>query len=200
MNKTTRKWTAGAVLALALCGVTVNVGRGDDDDDKLKEAVAAAKVVIIKNLSGVDGPAAMKLAKDHKMEATMKLFKPKSKGGIGVGSLTSAGHKDSIELLIRDYALKSPTKAEVTKNADDLLKAAQATAVIAELTPHWGPAKDLPGGKTQAKWKALTKDMKEGSADLVAAAKAKDDKAVATAAQKLNSSCAECHKIFRDDK
>ena len=199
MNKKTRKWTACAVLALTLCGVSARICRGDDDDDekKLKEAVTAAKKAILEKLDGpVDPP---KLAKEHKMEATMRLFKPKSKGGIGVGDLTKASHKDSIELLIRDYTIKSPTKAEVEKYNKDLVKSAQIAALIAEMTPYWAPTKDS-GAKTKAKWLELTKEMKGGSADLIAAAKAKDEKAVATAAMRLNNSCAECHKIFRDDK
>jgi hypothetical protein len=137
------------------------------------------------------------------MDATMKLMKPKSKNGISIGKLVSAGHKDSIELLIRDYAINDrngPTKKEVTNYNDDLIRAIKVVAAIAEMTPSWAPTKDLPGGKTKAKWKSLTEDMKKGSADLLAAIKAKDDKAVATSARKLNESCADCHKIFRDDK
>ncbi len=201
MNKKTRKWTAGAVLALALCGVTVGMSRGaDDEDELLNKAIEAAKKVILEKSDGpMDAAAAAMLAKEHKMEATMKLFKPKSKRGVGVGDLTKAGHKDSIELLIRDYTIKSPTKAEVEKYNKELIKAANITAIIAEMTPNWAPIKDS-GPKTKAKWLELTKEMKEGAADLVAGAKAKDEKAVETAAKRLNNSCAECHKIFRDDK
>ena len=206
MNKKMRKWTAGALLAVALCGVTVGLGRADDEEDakKLKQAIAAATEEVLKNLNKVgtaDFPAmAGKIAKEHKIEATMKLFKPKSKNGVGIGGLTGASHKDSIELLIRDYTIKAPNKAEVTKYADDLVKLAQITSVVAEMTPSWVPLKDGPAGKTKAKWMQLSEEMRKGSAELVAAAKAKDDKAVEAAAKKLNGSCAECHKIFRDDK
>jgi hypothetical protein len=201
MNRKTRTWTAGAVLALALCG-TANLCLADDDEDaaKLKEAMAAAKKVVMANLNGITPAVADKLAKEHKIDATMKLMKPVSKNGISIGTLTKAGHKDSIELLIRDYAITPPTKAEVEKYNDDLIKSIQVVGVIAEMTPTWTPMKDGPMGKTREKWKALTEDMKKGSAELIAAAKAKDDKAVATAAKKLNESCAMCHKIFRDDK
>jgi cytochrome c556 len=209
MNKTTRRWTAGAVLALALCGMTVNVGRGDDDEDELmlKKAIAAASKEVLANLDKVGQPGfeaiAAKIAKEHKIEATMKLFKPVSKGGISIGKLTKAGpkgHKDSIELLIRDYTIMPPTKKEVTDCNDDLLKAARVTAVMAELVPHWAPTKSGAGGKTPEKWKELAAEMKLGAADFVAAAKAKDEKAVETAANRLNNACAMCHKTFRDDK
>jgi len=201
MNRKTRKWTAGAVLALALCGMG-KVCLADDDEDakKLKEAMDAARKVVMANLNGITPDAAAKLAKEHKIDATMKLMKPVSKHGISIGALTKAMHKDSIELLIRDYAIMGPTKAEVEKYNDDLVKSIQVVGVIAEMTPTWTPLKDGPMGKTKDKWKALTEDMKKGSAELIAAAKAKDEKAVATAAKKLNESCAQCHKIFRDDK
>jgi hypothetical protein len=198
MNTKTRKWTVGSLLTLALCGMTVSVGRGDDDDEALKKAIAAAKKVIMEKAGTKIDAAA--LAKEHKMEATMKLFKPKSKGGIGIGGLTGANHKDSIELLIRDYSIKPPTKAEVGKYADDLIKAAQITGTIGELTPYWGPAKPGPMGKTPEKWKSLSEEMQKASAELIKAAKAKDEVAVAESAKRLNNSCAECHKVFRDDK
>ncbi len=215
MSKTTRKWSAGAVLAAALCGITVGGGRGADDDEDpdvkaLKKAIAAAGAEVTKHLEKAGtsefDALAPKIARDHKIEATMKLMKPKSKGGLSIGKLVGAGHKDSIELLIRDYAIgewagtKGPTKKEVTDCNADLVKAAQVTALIAQMTPTWTPTKSLPGGKTPEKWKALTEDMKKYSAELITAAKAKDEKAVSAVAKKLNNSCAECHKIFRDDK
>ncbi len=43
-------------------------------------------------------------------------------------------------------------------------------------------------GKTPEKWIELTEGMKKGSDDLIAAAKAKDDKAVGEAAKRLNNS------------
>jgi hypothetical protein len=193
MNTKTRKWAVGGLLTLALCGMAVSVGRGDEEED-LKKAIAAAKKVIeAKAGTTVDAVA---LAKEHKIDATMRLFKPKNKGGIGIGGL-KANHKDSIESLLRDYATKPPTKDEVTKFADDLIKTAQVAAIIAEMTPHWSPATAGPMGATPAKWKSLSDDMKKSSAELITAAKAKDEKAVDSAAKKLNNSCAECHKIFR---
>ena len=171
----------------------------------LKKAVAAAGAAVTKHLDKAGTPAfdseAAKLAKEHKIEATMKLMKPKSKGGISIGKLVGAGHKDSIELLIRDYCTnKPPTKREVTDCNEDLVKAAQVTAIIAQMTPSWKPAKDQPGGKTKAKWMELSDEMKKYSGELIKAAKAKDEKAVVDVSKKLNNSCAECHKIFRDDK
>jgi hypothetical protein len=214
MSKTMRKWSAAAVLAVALCGITVS-GRGADDDDDpdvkaLKMAIAAAGAEITKHLdkAGTSEFEALapKIAMQHKIEATMKLMKPKSKGGISIGKLVSAGHKDSIELLIRDYAIgewagaKGPTKKEVTDCNADLVKAAQVTAIIAQMTPTWTPGKAQPGGKTPEKWKSLTEDMKKYSVEFLKAAKDKDEKKVGEVAKKLNNSCAECHKIFRDDK
>jgi hypothetical protein len=203
MNRMARKWSAGVVLASALCAVAVNVGRGDDDHEDakaLRKAIDAAGKEVLKNLNGIGATAAAKLAKEHKMEATMRLFQMQSKGGLGIGDLTKAGHKNSIDLLIADYSTtKPPTKDEVKKYAGDLIKVAQITAVIAEMTPTWGPAK-AQGMKTPEKWNELTAEMKQGSADLISAAKAQDEKAVLAAAKRMKNSCAVCHKIFRTDK
>jgi len=200
MNTTTRKWTAGSLLALGLCCLTGSSYSADDED---KVAIAKAKEAVLKLTDKAGTPAgtadATKAAKEHKLEFVMRTFKPKNKGGVGIGmGLVQAGHKDSIELLIIDYAKKTPPKGEVDKNTADLVKAAQVSAAVADEAMHQGPAKDV-GKKTQAKWKALMQDMQKSSADLIAAAKAKDEKAVGAAAQKLNTSCSECHSIFRED-
>ncbi len=195
MNRLTRKWSAGAVLALALCGMPGSVGRGDDDDEEtkaLRKAIEAAGKEVLRNLNGIDAAAAAKLAREHKMDATMRLLQIQSKGGLGIGDLTKAGHKNSIDH-------KPPTRDEVKKHADDLVKVAQITAVIAEMTPTWGPTK-AQGMKTPEKWNALSAEMKQGSADLMAAAKAQDEKAVLAAAKRMKNSCTVCHKIFRTDK
>ena len=181
----------------------------DDDDRKLKLAIEAAKEDVLKYTDDLDKKtisqrdltaAAADLAKRHTMEATMKLFKPQSKGGIGIGNLAKAGHKDSIELLIRDYSIRPPSKDEVTRYQAELVKLAQTSLVIAELTPHWAPTKKDYAGRTPQQWKAMAEEMKKGSADLVAAAKANNEKAVETAAKFLNNSCAECHKLIHDDR
>ncbi len=206
MNKTTRKWMTGAVLALVLCGMAIKVSRADDDDDDkaLKAAIAAAKAAMEKDYSKTGtadmGKVVAKLIKDHKMEATMRLMKPMSKGGISIGKLKDANHKDCIELLLHDYATnKPPTAKEVKDCNDDLVKTAQVIRMIAEMTPAWNQGrKGAAMQKTPEKWIELTEVMKKGSDDLIAAAKAKDEKAVIEAARRLNNSCLECHKIFRD--
>src|SRR5260370_29940139 len=115
MSKTTRKWSAGAVLAAALCGITVGGGRGADDDEDpdvkaLKKAIAAAGAQVTKHLEKAGtsefDALAPKIARDHKIDATMKLMMPKSKRGLSIGKLVAAGHKARIELLIRDSAIR----------------------------------------------------------------------------------------------
>jgi hypothetical protein len=202
MTRTARKWSA-AVLVLALCGLAASVGRGDDEDEEakaLRKAIDAAGKEVVKHLDGIDGPTAAKLAKEHKMDATMRLLQIQTKGGLGIGGLAGPRHKNSIDLLIADFATnKPPTADEVKNNTDDLIRVGQVTAVIAEMTPHWGPTK-AQGMKTPEKWKALSEQMRQGAIDLVAAAKAKDEKAALAAAKKMKISCADCHKIFRTDK
>jgi len=202
MNRTV-KWTAAALLALGLSALTVRTSFSAEDEDE-KKATAAAQKAIMDLMAKAGTPAAvadaMKVAKAHKLEHTMRGFKPKAKGGIGIGTgLTKAGHKDSVELLIIDYAKKAPTAKEVTDYNADLVKAAQITHAISQTTLFQGPERAV-GKKTPARWKELTEDMRKASADFLAAAKAKDAAKVGETAQKLNTSCTECHSIFRDDK
>ena len=89
MYKNKSKWTAAALLALGLCGMTAKFAVADDEDEAKKKAIAAAQAAILKLTDGVGGPSWVKdteaLAKAHKLEPVMIGFKPKSKGGIGIG-------------------------------------------------------------------------------------------------------------------
>jgi len=193
MNKIARKWTAASLLALGLIWSTGGVGRADDDDDKPK--IVAAGKSVLQLLDKMDGQDFDK--QDNKLEYAMKgAFRPKSKGGVGIGELKNAGHKDSIELLIMDYAKKAPTNMEVMKYNADMVKAAQITKILAYASPHWAPMKDV-GKQTKAAWNGFSDDMKKGADAFLDAAKAKDDKAVGVAVKKLNKSCVDCHAIFR---
>ena len=213
MHTISRRRLLGVLLLLAVCSL---LARADDDEDEqnLKKAIAAARVAVLRFADGqgedptkpLDVPKeAAALAKHHKIEATMKLFKPKSRGGIGIGELVNAGHKDSIELLIRDYTIKPPKKGEVALYADDLIKVGRISLAIAEMTPHYIPLTPSSAeGRRRivTRWKKSSGEMKKASADLIEAANAKDEKAVAIAAKNLHNSCAECHSLFtgREEK
>ncbi len=136
------------------------------------------------------------IANKYPLEETSRVFRPKSKLGIGIGGLPSAGHKDGIELLLRDYALKAPTAAEVTKYNDDLLQVARITLAMSEVMPYYAPKQDK-GPATAVNWRTFSAAMKRGSQDFLDAVGAKDNQKIAAAAKQLNNTCATCHNVFR---
>jgi cytochrome c556 len=168
------------------------------------EGADAAKVDVNKMVDKLgDANFAQGVAKANGIEDVMHLFKPRNKGGFGIGAMpppAAAGVKDSIELTIIDLSndKKGFTKEFVGKYSADLVKAAKQTQAIAEINTHYAP-KEKKGAKDPAVWKQLTGEMKTGAGDLAKAAEAKDPAAVKAAATKLNASCVRCHEIFRDE-
>jgi hypothetical protein len=144
------------------------------------------------------GEAAV-LTKKGDLDDAMRLFKPKNKNGLGIGDLTRAGHKAGIELLIRDYASRPPTDAEVTRHHAELQRVGRITLVIAEIMPHYAPQKDL-GSKGPTDWRKRSGEMKKGALNFLDAVGAKDPRLIAEAAKRLNNTCVECHKLYRDDE
>jgi hypothetical protein len=180
-----------------------------DEDESLKRVIDASKATVLQFADalekGIKTPKdlaeeAPLLAKKHKLRQTHMLLGPKSRGGIGIGELVKEGHKDSLESLLRGYAYRPPTKAEITKHERELLQAAQITMVIAQITPYWGPARPVDKYRTPALWQSLSEDMKNGSSELAAGVKANDEKAVTSAAKKLTMTCAGCHRRIHDEK
>jgi hypothetical protein len=200
------RWTAGVALAVGLNAVVSPAFvRGDAEEEEQKKNTLAARADLLK-LSGLKGAALKKaaeeLAKKHQMEFVMYAFKPRSKNGIGMGDPKDKITPDCIELYLLQKLGKSKQQAlTLEKQRDALIKMAQVTGDIAEVTEFYKPKKNLPG-KSIADWEKFTKEMQEGSKDLM---KALDDKKpdatkVFNAAQRLNSSCVDCHAAFRDSK
>lgn len=127
----------------------------------------------------------------------MELFKPRKKGGIGVGDKAGAIIPDGIELKLITLGRDAPSASALAKEAEALEDMAYHTAVLAEITLARAPKADK--GKARVKdWVEWSNDMKEGSMLLAAAAKAKAAADVKAAAAKINASCNSCHSIFRN--
>jgi hypothetical protein len=127
-------------------------------------------------------------------------FKPRNKGGVGVGAAEPpAGMKDSVELAIIDMATRrnNPGQPVLNNNNADLVKLAEITLAIAEINHYYKPTKVLPK-KDPKDWQRLNDDMKASAKELIEAIKAKDQKKVTDAAKKVNTTCNDCHGIFRD--
>jgi len=181
-----------AVLALGVGLLAVRAA----DDNGAKDGVLKLAGMVEKG-----DPAVKKTAEDVAKEGlneAMTLLKLRSKDGLGFGAKAGKdASKDGIEAKIIGLAKKELTKAEIKEQAADLEKSAYITAAIAHVTDVHTPKKKV-GDKDPKEWMKSTEDMKQSSMDLAAAAKKGDTAAVKKAATKLNSSCNNCHGIFRD--
>jgi hypothetical protein len=111
----------------------------------------------------------------------MVVFDKTEKGGEGLER----------DLLILGQQKKPFTAAQMS---DKHLLLANKAALIAEVARAFD---DL--AKNQKKdWLKWTDEMRQGAIDLAGAVKAKNNKGIKTAINKLNSACFDCHGKFRD--
>jgi cytochrome c556 len=192
---------AGLLLAVGIGFLAAGSGLAADDEDKafLKEAKEAqAMVVQLMTTMEKGGDTKKQLEemtkKYDQLKPLMYVFKPRAKGGLGVGP---EGKADGIELKIS--ALGKPrgglSPAQIRAQAADLLKIAAVSKAMADVADHYPSY----GKKDVAAWKDLNNDMRKGADELIAAVKSGDPAKLKTAANNLNASCSSCHSKFRDD-
>lgn len=184
-----------ALLTLGLWSMTA---LSADDDDEKKANAEAQKAVLklvetMKNGKGGDAQIAAIRKKFDELKPIMWVYKPRKKGGIGMG----AGGADDIELTLGKmggpkYKL-TPPKLAGMKN--DLILAGELSKVVAEISDKYA---EQYAKKDVKKWKGYTKDMKKAADDLIAAAKSGNPAKVKTAATNLSNSCTSCHSDFRE--
>jgi hypothetical protein len=164
--------------------------RAADDKSPVKQDV-------LKLAEGKGGVTAADIAKRaEQLEEVMDVFKPRDKGGAGLGPTPGAIRPDGIELKLIDLGKKREmSKADVDKQADALARAGEITRAVADITVYFT---EKDGKKNSAKWKQYTEDMKKGAEQFTAAAKQKDAKGIKAGANALNASCNNCHADFRD--
>jgi len=186
---------AAALLALTLWSLTgTGYGSDDDEDKKLNKEAQEAVLKLMDAMNGGKGDIKGQAEAIHKKFSELKhvmwVYKPRSKGGIGMG-------KDgtSIETeLNRLYGIKTRlTPKKIADMKSDILKAGELSRAVAEVTDLYVPK------KMADKWKAYTKDMRNGADELIAAAKSGDPMKVKKAAANLGGSCTNCHTDFRND-
>jgi cytochrome c556 len=194
MNRRACVTFTGALLILGIGSLAVY--SADDDD---KAAIKAARTDVLKMVdamnSGKDvkGDAAAIRKKNEELGTVMKAaFKPRSKGGIGLGP---KGTSDGIELQIGKIANPKNkfTAAQLNDLKADLLRGAQVSKAVADITDLYVPKK-MPDA-----WKKHNANMKKGADDLIAAVNSGDPMKVKKAATTLNASCTDCHSDFRND-
>jgi hypothetical protein len=194
MNRFVRGLASGSVLALAiLFVVAVPVALADDD------AKAAQKDVLDLAKASEEGKPIDKARleaikkKYDDLDTIMHSYKPRDKGGIGVGP---KGKSDGIEIKLNNLGKKPLAKMQLDKEADELIKVAHINAAIADITKLYVPKPK--GGKGPKEWNEYAEAMKKSSLEFAKAVKSGDPKAVQKAANNVNASCTNCHSDFRD--
>lgn len=180
-------------LALTMLAAGTGLAWQGKDNKKTLEALdALAK-------AGNTAEAGKKAAGDIDIESVMRAFKPRTKGGFGVGAKAGlvAANQDGIEAILPNLQKKGVAKSDESKMAEPLTQLANRVLAIALVTGHKAPEKDM-GAKTKKKWAEFNDLMKEGAEALATAVKEKKWADVKKAAGKMNTSCSDCHSVFRD--
>jgi hypothetical protein len=150
-----------------------------DDVKKDAEGLAALKP------DPAAQPGKLFVPKDFEVEDLMRPFALESLGGQGF-------EKRIISLTKRPL----PT-AQMNKESEELALMGYKAAMIGQIARTHDPEKEPRAAKDQKEWESLSADMYDAAMEFATAAKAKDPKALKTAAVKLNNNCSACHKKFR---
>ena len=198
---------AAAAVVTALAGFFLAPGRGRDDDDKEEKEnrmkTAAAQVDVLKLVDALGGKEdeiakqARQIAQKHEIKFVMNQFKPRDRGGVGVGQ-PGAFHFDAVEGELLFLSKKGVPPDQLAAQKDDLRKMAELTEAVSYVAPSYAPKTDEPG-KPIKDWVRLSDDMKKQSKGLVETIQGGDSTKVQGAARALNSTCESCHTEFRDN-
>jgi hypothetical protein len=130
-------------------------------------------------------PGKVFVPKDFEVEDLMRPFALPSLGGEG------------FEKRIISLTKRPLPAAQISRESEELALMAYKAAMIGQIAKTHNPEKEPRAAKDQKDWELLSGEMYEGAMEFAAAAKAKDPKALKTAAVKLNNNCSACHKKFR---
>jgi hypothetical protein len=196
----------GIPVAAMAVGLLASLGAGNaaQQDDKEAKDIKMAREPVIRLAEATEKKDAAETKRQEdvllKMELLpiMKQLKLRTAGGIGIGDKPGAVTPDGIEAKLIGMARKPLPPAELDKASADFAKAAYVMAAIAEICEDKCPLKEKKGDKDPKEWKQWSLDMKKYAVEVAEAAKKKDGAAVQAAARNLNSTCNNCHGIWRD--
>lgn len=137
------------------------------------------------------------IAAKAKLGDVMQAFKPRSKGGLGIGPTPDAIKPDGIEQKLIDLgnSKRRLSESDLIEQSDALARVADATKAISELAVVYA---DKDGKKNPTKWKKYAGDLTDSAAELAVAARRSDGDAIKKAASKIVKSCIDCHADFRE--
>jgi hypothetical protein len=205
----------GAVLIAALT-MSVKDGVPADDLKGTREAaMTVAKLLANKNVDGAKKLAAdlPNVKADPKAKVEVKWagqltnlemmlhFHLKTKGGDGMhpdlqSNIKFKGPLNGIEEKIRLLSIKELTAAGMKKEAKELELLGYRSAVVGALSWYNAPAtkKDK---KDPDDWRTYAVQTRDNGVALAQAAQKGDTMALLKASNALNSSCSQCHTVFR---
>jgi hypothetical protein len=200
-----------AVLALGVSLLASPVLRGDEEEEQEKrDKVDAGKAteglkklidLVEKDKGKKDiAKAAGDLDKTfdppdlkHIMWAA---YKPREKGGLGVGDKPGAIRPDGIEAKLINMAKKEMSEEQLKKEGPALIKMAETAKAMAEIAELHTPKKAAPKQPIED-WTKANKAQKAAANDLIDAVKANKPDKVLDATKNLYGSCTNCHSVFR---
>lgn len=183
-----KRYIIGAALVLGLALVATQSWAADEDTLKAQKDILDVTKEIEAGKDVTAKIAALRKKYDD-MEHLMQVYKPRERGGLGVGPKSKG---DGIEFKIVNLGKRKLTAGQLEKEKDDLIKMANVNIAMAKITAKFTPAKK---GK---EWNMFSSDMEKASKALLDAVKKGDPEAVRKAAANLNSSCNGCHSDIRD--
>lgn len=192
MSNRVRTATAAAALALGVWFATAaESSSADEKGAKVGPYNAALLDLVAGKVKAKD------IADKADLGDVMQAFKPRAKGGLGIGPTPDSIKPDGIEMKFLDLGKKKPmAKPDLAKQAKDIAKAAELTKAVADVTLLYSD-KDA-AKKSPTKWKQYAENMQKAAAELAEAAKKGDPDGVKKAVGKVNASCNDCHADFRD--
>ena len=125
------------------------------------------------------------------------LFRPRKKKGVGVGEKAGALVPDGIEQMLIKLGRDEPSGALLSKDGQAFERMGYFIAAVADFSVAKAPTKDQ-GPKKASDWVKWSKEMHEEGVAFAQAAKTKSPAAVTKAAAKVNTTCNNCHSVFRE--
>jgi hypothetical protein len=186
-----RMLAASYVLAALGAGVLL----AEPPEYQSQKKAQAAILNLSENLEAKDvADRAKKIVAEHDSADISSVFARKERGGLGIGELTQAGHRDSIEYLINILSRrKTTTEADLERYQADYLRVAKVMQAMAELAPHRGTPFVRDNPERLKEWLKTAADFKSKTAAFRAAVEDKDPKKVRITAMDLHHTCCDCH-------
>jgi hypothetical protein len=180
MTRCLRLTLAGAALFGGLLA-----GHAQDARGPAKEVLDLAREA--ESGKDVTAKAASLRKRFGNARAAMRLFNPRSAGGLGFGPRGVA-----IEWKLVNLGEDGISPEELKKEAADLRRVAQVNLVLAEVTRGFAPEKPFLG-RGKKEWDRDVDAMKAASRELLKAVQAGSPKDVQTAVGRINNACNSCH-------